>query len=42
MPRIELGDLAFPLPDEGRRVTLFRSVLEPDGARYKPLYTEGL
>ncbi len=42
MPRIELGDLAFPLPDEGRRVTLFRSVLEPDGARYKPLYTVGL
>lgn len=39
VPRGELGDLAFPLPDEARRVTLFRSVLEPDGARYKPLYT---
>ena len=34
-----LGDLAFPLPDEATRVTLFRSILEPDGARYKPLYT---
>ena len=42
VPRIELGDLAFPLPDEGRRVALFRSILGPDGARYKPLYTVGL
>ena len=39
VPRGDLGDLAFPLPDEATRVTLFRSVLEPDGARYKPLYT---
>ena len=39
LPRGGLGELAFPLPDEGVRVTLFRSILEPDGARYKPLYT---
>lgn len=39
VPRGTLPDLAFPRPDEARRVTLFRSVLAPDGARYKPLYT---
>ena len=39
VPRGELGELAFPLPDEATRVTLYRSILEPDGARYKPLYT---
>lgn len=37
-----LGELAFPRPDEARRVTLFKSVLEPDGARYKPLYSVAL
>lgn len=42
VPRGELGDLAFPLPDVATRVTLFRSILEPDGARYKPLYTVAL
>lgn len=42
VPRGALGDLAFPLPDEATRVTLFRSILEPDGARYKPLYTVAL
>lgn len=42
VPRGELGDLAFPLPDEARDVTLFRSILEPDGARYKPLHTVAL
>ena len=42
VPRGSLGELAFPLPDEATRVTLFRSILEPDGARYKPLYTVGL
>lgn len=42
LPRGALGDLAFPLPDEATRVTLFRSILEPDGARYKPLYSVGL
>lgn len=39
MPRGALPDLAFPLPDEATRVTLFRSYLEPGGARYKALYT---
>lgn len=39
VPRGSLGDLAFPLSDEATRVTLFRSILGPDGARYKPLYT---
>lgn len=39
VPRGELGDLAFPLPDEARDVTLFRSILESDGARYKPLHS---
>ena len=42
VPRGALGDLAFPLPDEATRITLFRSILEPDGARYKPLYTVAL
>lgn len=42
MPRGALGDLAFPLPDEARDVTLFRSILGPSGARYEPLYTVGL
>ena len=42
VPRGALGELAFPLPDEARRVTLFRSILGPDGARYKPLYTVAL
>lgn len=42
VPREDLGDLAFPLPDVARRVTLFRSILGPEGARYKPLYTVGL
>ncbi len=39
VPRGSLGELAFPLPDEASRITLFKSTLEPDGARYKPLYT---
>ena len=42
MPRGDLGDLAFPLPDVACDVTLFRSILGPSGARYKPLYTVGL
>ena len=42
VPRCELGNLAFPLPDEARRVTLFRSILSPEGASYKPLYTVDL
>lgn len=39
LPREELPQLAFPLPDEGATVTLYRSYLEPEGARYKPLYS---
>lgn len=39
LPRGKLGDLAFPRADEATRVTLFRSILGPDGARYKPLYS---
>lgn len=39
IPRGELPQLAFPAPDEASRVTLFKSILEPEGARYKPLYT---
>ena len=39
LPRGGLGELAFPLPDVATRLTLFRSILSPDGARYKPLYT---
>ena len=39
LPRGVLPDLAFPLPDEATRATLYRSILGPDGARYKPLYT---
>ena len=42
LPRAALEGLAFPQPDEATRVTLFRSILEPDGARYKPLYSVGL
>ena len=36
---LALSELPFPLPCEARSVTLFRSYLEKDGARYKPLYT---
>lgn len=39
LPRGPLPDLMFPRPDVARRVTLLRSILEPDGARYKPLHT---
>lgn len=39
LARSALEGLAFPRPDEAARVTLFRSALGPDGARYKPLYT---
>lgn len=34
-----LADLAFPLPDTARRVTVFKSTLTSDGAKYKPLHT---
>ena len=39
LPKGELPALAFPLPCEAARVTLFRSYLEKTGARYKALYT---
>ena len=39
LPKGELPALAFPLPCEAARVTLFRSYLEKAGARYKALYT---
>lgn len=42
LPRSALEGLAFPRPDEAARVTLFRSILEPEGARYKPLYSVNL
>lgn len=39
LPRAALEGLVFPRPDSAARVTLYRSILESDGARYKPLYT---
>ena len=39
LPKGALPDLAFPLPDEASRVTLFKSTLTQDGPIYKPLYT---
>lgn len=39
LPRAALEGLVFPRPDSAARVTLYRSILEQDGARYKPLYT---
>ena len=36
---LALCELPFPLPCEARSVTLLRSYLDKDGARYKPLYT---
>lgn len=42
LPRAELEGLVFPQPGEASRVTLFRSLLEPEGARYKLLYTAEL
>lgn len=42
VPSGDLGGLALPLPDVARRVTLLRSILGPEGARYKSLYTVGL
>lgn len=39
LPRAALEGLVFPRPNSAARVTLYRSILESDGARYKPLYT---
>ena len=38
IPKQSLGDLAFPEPALLRTITLFKSILLPDGAQYKPLY----
>ena len=42
LPKGPLPELAFPLPSEAARITLFKSTLSRDGAQYKPLYTEEL
>lgn len=42
LPKKALPDLAFPLPDEATRVALLRSILGPDGARYKLLHEVAL
>lgn len=34
-----LDALPFPAPQEAGRVTLFKSILGPEGATYKPLHT---
>lgn len=39
IPNTKLPDLAFPLPEEASKVTLFKSTLSRTGAEYKPLYT---
>lgn len=39
LPRGPLPELPFPEPADATRVTLFKSTLTPEGARYKPLYT---
>lgn len=39
LPKGALPELAFPQPTVVRKVTLFKSILAPEGARYKPLYT---
>lgn len=38
LPKGALPELVFPLPCNAARVTLFKSTLSRDGARYKPLY----
>lgn len=42
LPQAELEGLVFPQSGEASRVTLFRSILGPEGARHKPLYTAEL
>ncbi len=39
LPKTPLPELAFPLPCDATRITLFKSTLCRDGAQYKPLYT---
>lgn len=38
IPKGLLPELAFPLPCDAARVTLFKSTPSRDGAQYKPLY----
>ncbi len=42
LPKGALPELAFPLPSDAARVTLFKSTLSRDGAQYKPLYSAEL
>ena len=42
LPRGAMADLAFPLPADAVRATLFRSILDSSGAIYKPLYSVSL
>lgn len=42
IPWEKLPELAFPRPARANRVTLFRSLLESDGAVYKPLFSTEL
>ena len=42
LPHGDLPVLEFPESSQATRVTLFKSILEPDGARYKPLHTVAL
>lgn len=39
LPQADLPPLAFPLDDQARRVTLFKSTLKRDAATYKPLHS---
>lgn len=42
LPEGPLPNLAFPLPTEASRITLFKSTLSREGAEYKPLYSRDL
>lgn len=42
LPRGPLPELVFPEASQAVAVTLFKSSLTPEGARYKPLYTKTL
>ena len=39
IPQASLPSLVFPRDDEARAVTLFKSTLDREGARYKPLHS---
>lgn len=42
IPRRDLLDLPFPQEAQAGRVTLFKSVLDSEGASYKPIYSVNL